>query len=117
MAEKIENNKNNGQKVNENKIIDENIEDIVEEGHKGYYNFLVNASNQASLSNSCNASPLQVNAVFVVVSPYYIEKFNLEGVDLDISINEKGTVQINNQEFNTLEIKPGVKIFGISKCK
>lgn len=82
---------------------------------KGHYNFLINASNQGSLTHSYNTSPLQVNALFVLVSPYYIEKFNLEGLDLDIMMDSKGTILINNEKFSTLEIEPGIRAFGLSK--
>ncbi|SDK07208.1 hypothetical protein [Natronincola ferrireducens] len=111
MGENIESNKINEEDISKEKV----VEEVMEEENNGSYTFLINASNQGNLTNTYNASSLQMNAVFVMVSPYYIEKFNLEGLDLNISVDEKGTVKINNESFKSLEIKPGVRIFGISK--
>ncbi|AOY78435.1 hypothetical protein BJL90_17315 [Clostridium formicaceticum] len=83
--------------------------------NSGCYNFLANLSNQANLTNAYSTSPFQANAIFVLVSPYYVEKFNLEGFDLNINIDDKGTVCINGEAFSTFEVKPGIKVFGISK--
>lgn len=79
------------------------------------YNFMINASNQANLSRNKNISPMQLNSIFVVISPYYIEKLNIEGMDINIDIDEEGIVTINNKNFEMIEIEPGVKVFGISK--
>lgn len=78
-------------------------------------NFLINASNQANLSNKKNADSLQMNVVMVLVSPYEIDKLNFEDLDLDMTIDEKGIININGNPFETVEIEPGVRILGISK--
>lgn len=77
------------------------------------YNFLINAINQANLTHTYNLSPTQANAIFILVSPYYIENFNLEGLDFNIKVNEDNSVLLNNKLFDTLEIEPGIKVFGV----
>lgn len=79
------------------------------------YNFSVNTSNQANLSNAENKNLTQINSVFIVVSPYYIDDFNIDGLDLDIKITEEGNFKIDGEEFVSNEIKPGVRVFGVSK--
>lgn len=81
------------------------------------YNFLINSSNQANMSGSSNISPFQLNSVFIMVSPYYVEKFNLEGLDLEIKMDGQGTMWINGNPFKTVELGPGVSILGISVNK
>ncbi len=103
-------------------ILNDSIDKLEEEistaiESKSSYNFLINALNQTNLTNANNSTMFQANAIFVLVSPYFIEKFELDGLDLDIKINEDGLLIINNEHFNAYEIKPGVKIFGISKGK
>ena len=97
--------------------IEESIKEIIENKNNTPYNFLINASNQANLTNTYNTSHMQMNALFVLVSPYYIEKFDLEGLDLNINFNENGTITLDNKEFSAIEIKPGIKVFSISKQK
>jgi hypothetical protein len=80
-----------------------------------YYNFLINASNQASLTGTHKKSLTQINSLFVIVSPYYIEKFNIEELNLDLKFDEQGTIWVNDNQMEAIEIEPGVKIFGISK--
>ena len=81
------------------------------------YNFMINASNQANLANKRNVSPVQVNSVFVVINPYYIERLNFENLNLDIKMNENGVISINNRNFRMIEIEPGIKVFGIYEEK
>jgi len=80
-------------------------------------NFMINASNQANLANRQNTSPVQVNSVFVVINPYYIERLSLENLNLDIRMNENGILSINNRSFRMIEIEPGIKVFGIYEEK
>ncbi len=89
--------------------------EIIDNKDDRIYNFLINTSNQANLTASNNISPLQLSSVFVVISPYYIDKFNIEGLDVDIKITEDNTVTINNQDYEMVEVKPGIKIFGLCK--
>lgn len=77
------------------------------------YNFLINATNQANLAGTDNVKAAQINSVFVLVTPYYIDRFNLAGLDLDIRIDEEGLMWINQQSFEPIEIARGVKIIGI----
>ncbi|NLZ38847.1 MAG: hypothetical protein GX893_04485 [Firmicutes bacterium] len=77
------------------------------------YNFLINSANQANLANTKDIKARQVNSVFVLITPYYIDRFNLAGLDLDISIDEHGTLWVNEQSFEAIEIARGVKIIGI----
>ncbi len=79
------------------------------------YNFLINASNQANMAGISNHSSLQLNAIFFFISPYYIEKFKLEGLDLDFKVDEKGVIWINNVPFEAREVQPGIKVLGIIK--
>lgn len=94
---------------------EEFLGEILDYGNSKIYNFMINASNQANLSRNKNISPMQLNSIFVVISPYYIEKLNIEGMDINIDIDEEGIVTINNKNFEMIEIEPGVKVFGISK--
>lgn len=93
----------------------------MESNHKGEktenrnFNFLTNLNNQSNLVNVNNASNEQMNSVFLLVSPYYINKFSQEGLDIEINIDEKGVITINNKEYEAIEIKPGVKVFGVIK--
>ncbi|PKM79216.1 MAG: hypothetical protein CVU88_06940 [Firmicutes bacterium HGW-Firmicutes-13] len=79
------------------------------------YNFLINASNQANLAGAEGISPTQLNSIFMSISPYYIEKLELEGLDLNISVDEQGSIWINDNQFEAVEIMPGVSLFGIIK--
>jgi len=51
------------------------------------------------------------------VNPYYIERFNIGDLDLNLKVDKEGTVTINDKSYDMLEIEPGVKIFGVSKLK
>lgn len=109
-------NKNNKQKTKSKKDINDIEKDVIDAiNNKNSYSFLINALNQANLTNTYNVSPIQANAFFVLVHPYHIENFYLDGLNLDIKINDDGSVIINNEVFQALEIGPGVKVFGISK--
>ncbi|WP_432665365.1 hypothetical protein R9X47_03685 [Wukongibacter baidiensis] len=93
----------------------------MESNHKGgktenrIFNFLTNLNNQSNLVSATNVSSEQMNSVFLLVSPYYLNKFNQEGLDIEIEIDEKGVITINNKQYEAIEIKPGVKIFGVIK--
>lgn len=78
-------------------------------------NLLINASNQANLSGRNNSDSLQMNVVMVLIWPYEIERLELEGLDLDIYVDEKGNFNINDKLFKTVRIAPGVRVLGISK--
>lgn len=95
--------------------LEESIEDIIMDREYHPYNFLINTSNQANLCNTNNTSHSQINALFVLISPYYIEEFHLKGLDLNIKMSEEGKFILDNQEFDAFEVKPGIKVFGISK--
>lgn len=103
--------------MEDTKKAEEFLEDVLDNDDNKVYNFMINASNQANLTNNNNISPIQVNSIFVVISPYYIEKFDIEGLDLDFKMNEEGIITINDKNFEMVEVKPGVKIFGISKLR
>lgn len=103
--------------MDDTRIQEEFFNDVLDSDNTKIYNFMINASNQANLSNNRNISPTQLNAVFILISPYYIEKFNIEGLDLDFRMNEEGIITINNKDYEMLELKPGIKIFGISRQK
>ncbi|NLW23533.1 MAG: hypothetical protein GXY88_09850 [Tissierellia bacterium] len=79
------------------------------------YNFMINASNQANLTSNNNISPVQLNSIFIVIDPYYIEKLNIEGLDLEIKMGEDNRITINNRNYEMVELEPGIKIFGICK--
>ncbi len=79
------------------------------------YNFMINASNQANLTRNNNISPVQLNSIFIVIDPYYIEKLNIEGLDLEIKMGEDNRITINNRNYEMVELEPGIKIFGICK--
>ena len=79
------------------------------------YNFMINASNQANLTRNNNISPVQLNSIFIVIDPYYIEKLNIEGLDLEIKMGEDNRITINNRNYEMVELEPRIKIFGICK--
>lgn len=93
------------------------MEEVLDDENTKVYNFMINTSNQANLSRSNNISPVQLNAVFVLVNPYYIEQFNIEDLDLNLKVDKERTITINDKNYEMLEIEPGVKIFGVSKLK
>jgi len=95
---------------------EEFLEEVLDYSNSKIYNFMINASNQANLSRNNKISPVQMNSIFVVISPYYIEKLNVEGMDINIDIDEEGTITINNKKYEMVEIEPGVRVFGISKA-
>lgn len=82
---------------------------------KKFYNFLINASNQANLVGSQKISPVQINTVLVLIDPYKLENLEFEGLDINVSTDENNIVRINNQPFEAIEIEPGVRVLGISK--
>ncbi len=79
------------------------------------YNFLTNLNNQSNIVNGSNISVKQVNSVFILISPYHMNKCNLEGLDIDLNIDEKGSIFIDDKEYEAVEVKPGIKIFGVIK--
>ncbi|KNF08067.1 hypothetical protein CLPU_10c01220 [Gottschalkia purinilytica] len=87
----------------------------LENKYNKLYSFLINTSNQANLSNTNNKDITQINSVFVLIHPYYIDKLNIENLDLDIQVTEEGIVKINNEEFKVKEIEKGVSVFGLIK--
>lgn len=93
------------------------LEEVLDPEDNRIYNFMINTSNQANLSRSNSISPVQLNAVFILIHPYFIEKFNIEGLELDLNVSEEGIVTINDKNYETIEVKPGIKIFGVSKLK
>lgn len=93
------------------------MEEVLDDENTKVYNFMINTSNQANLSRSNNISPVQLNAVFVLVNPYYIKQFNIEDLDLNLKVDKERTITINDKNYEMLEIEPGVKIFGVSKLK
>lgn len=80
--------------------------------------FLINTSNQANLTDVNDISAYQINSVFIFVDPYRLENFKIEEApELEVDMDKKGHVWINNQEYELIEIKPGISIFGIVKHK
>jgi hypothetical protein len=77
------------------------------------FNFLINSSNQANLSGVSNVDARQINTVFVLIAPYYIDRFNMEGLDMNIRVDEEGVLWVDKQSFEPIEIARGVKIIGI----
>lgn len=96
---------------------EEFFSEILDGDNNKIYNFMINASNQANLANKHNSSPIQINSVFVVINPYYIDKLNFENLNLDIRMNENGVISINNKNYHMIEIEPGIKVFGIYEEK
>ncbi len=77
--------------------------------------FLINASNQANVSSTSNVTAVQLNAFLVFIEPYELESLNLEGFDIEVNMEEDGKVRIDGLTFETIEVKPGVKVLGIFK--
>lgn len=95
--------------------IDEIVNNMVRDKDKNYFNFLINASNQANLANTSDLTYSQINALFVLVYPYSLENFDIEGLNLDIKMSEDGSIYIDGKNFEAVEIQPGIKILGIVK--
>lgn len=97
---------------------EEEIENIVDEVTEAAdckcFNFLINASNQANLVKTSSLSPAQINALFVIIHPYHLECFDLEDMNLSIKLSEDNIVSINGQKFETIELEPGIRVFGIA---
>lgn len=91
------------------------LAEILDYNDSKIYNFMINASNQANLTGNNNISPTQLSSIFVIINPYYIEKLNIEGLNLDIKMNENNIVSINKKNYEMIEIEPGIKVFGICK--
>lgn len=89
-------------------------EDTIKDRNREF-SFLTNLHNQSNIVNGDNVSIQQINSLFILVSPYYIDEFNLADLSICLNIDEKGRIFINNEEYETVEIKPGVKLFGIIK--
>lgn len=85
------------------------------ESSKKTYNFLINASNQANLASNSNMSAVQLNSILVFINPYQLERLNFEDLDIDIQIDERGNIKVNDLLIKPVEVKPGVKILGIVK--
>lgn len=79
------------------------------------YNFLINASNQANLASDSNISAVQLNSILVFINPYKLERLNFEDLDIDIQIDERGILKVNDLLIKPVEVKPGVKVLGIVK--
>ncbi len=95
--------------------IERMVESVSENQDYRYFNFLINASNQANLTDTYNMSSVQANVLFVLIHPYYINSFDLENMNLNVRMNENNKVFINDKEFDTVEIQPGIRVFGIIK--
>lgn len=108
-------NQENDTKKSVQNEIEESIDKILMDKDNKHYNFLINASNQANLTGTYNISPTQINSMFVVVSPYYIEKFTVDGLDIDIKFDEDGTISINNNKYQPIEVAKGISVFGVTK--
>lgn len=80
---------------------------------KKFYNFLINASNQANLIGNQDTLKIQLNAAIIAISPYTLEKFGIEGLNVDIKLDKNGDMSINNQKLSGIEVEEGVKVFGV----
>jgi hypothetical protein len=58
---------------------------------------------------------VQLNSVFVFISPYALERAEIEGLDIDVRMDDKGLIFINNVQFDPVEITSGVSALGILK--
>ena len=91
------------------------VESVTEDRNYRYFNFLINAANQANLTDTYNMSSVQANVLFVLVHPYYIDSFDIENMNLNMRMGENNKVIINDKEFDTVEIQPGIRAFGVIK--
>ncbi|NLM98148.1 MAG: hypothetical protein GX175_11175 [Halanaerobiaceae bacterium] len=81
---------------------------------KEFSNFLINASNQANLTTVNDLSAVQINSVFIFVDPYRLKNFSIEELpDLEIQMNDGQSIRLNNQDFELIEISPGISVFGV----
>ncbi|MGF7185433.1 hypothetical protein GGQ84_001522 [Desulfitispora alkaliphila] len=77
------------------------------------FNFLINASNQANLSGAKNGTQVQINSLFLMISPFELENCEFEDLNIDIKADEQGNFWVNDRKFKLIEISPGVNILGI----
>ena len=116
-SEKVTN--TNAKDTSEDKVRTKEIESYVdnfsEDKDALNFNFIINASNQAGVAQACNVSQHQVNGIFILVSPYRMEDFYMEDLDIRIKIDGEGTIFVNEKEFMAMEIQPGIKVFGLTK--
>ncbi|MFP4662400.1 MAG: hypothetical protein ACLFPF_09425 [Halanaerobiales bacterium] len=83
---------------------------------KKFFNFLINCANQANLVGLNDSNPVQISSLFVFVKPYILKKFDVdEGLDIEINMDENGTIWVDDEAFEPIEVNPGVSIFGIMK--
>lgn len=101
--------------VNPEEEIKNMVESVTEDNNHKCFNFIINASNQANLTNTYKLPSTQINAVFVLINPYCIEDFNLEDMNLSIKMSEEGSILIDNKEYKAVEVEPGIRVFGILK--
>lgn len=76
---------------------------------------MINATNQANLTNTDNVSPMQLNSIFITIYPYILENVDIEGLNIDIRMDDKGSIFINGLQYEPVEIIPGVSVLGILK--
>jgi len=110
---KLSTDKEQNLNVNPEAEIENMVESVAEDSSYRYFNFLINASNQANLTDTYNMSSVQANVLFVLVNPYYVDSFDLDNMNLNIRMNENNKIIINGKEFNTVEIQPGIRVFGV----
>lgn len=79
------------------------------------YNFLINCLNQTNITGKDNLKAMQLSSLFIFIDPYKLESCNLEGLDVDIKIDDNGTIWLDDQPFKPVEIEPGITVFGITK--
>lgn len=95
--------------------VEEMVDKVIEDDEFRQFSFLINASNQANLAKVNKVKQTQINALLVLIHPYYIKNLDLEDFNLTIDVSEAGNIRIEDCELKLLEIKPGVKVFGIIK--
>lgn len=113
--DKIDSGAKENKKPGHKEDIEKTIEGILGDDSNPSCSFLINASNQMSLSKVSNLSNIQANAVFILIHPYYIDNFNMEDMDIVIKMDGEGAIYIDNKAFEAIELKPGIKIFGVAR--
>ncbi|KAB3534140.1 hypothetical protein F8154_09385 [Alkaliphilus pronyensis] len=77
--------------------------------------FMINASNQANIYKTENNNTLQINSIFLFVDGYKLEALELEELQLEIKIDKDGNFIIENNMYQPIEIKDGVKLLALVK--
>ncbi|MFW6265071.1 MAG: hypothetical protein ACOC3B_03095, partial [Bacillota bacterium] len=63
-----------------------------------------------------DSNPVQISSLFIIIKPYILEKFDVdEGLNIEVEMDKNGSIRVDDEVFEPIEVSPGVSIFGIMK--